>query len=92
MNRKKTELDSFLKLQEVRAHTARAGACQGDGDGGDMDSSSNMPFSPLAGEGLQVNIPEEFLARFARSDSRPDSPAPTLLAAPYSSKLAAYRR
>ncbi|XP_042858655.1 uncharacterized protein LOC122244738 [Penaeus japonicus] len=79
-------------LQEVRAHMARAGATQveGDGDTGDRRTPSSMPFTPLGTEGLQVNIPEEFLARFARSDSRPDSPAPTLLV--HTSRLAPFRR
>nr|XP_027234091.1 uncharacterized protein LOC113825456 [Penaeus vannamei] len=79
-------------LQEVRAHMARAGTTQveGDGDTGDRRTPSSMPFTPLGTEGLQVNIPEEFLARFARSDSRPDSPAPTLLV--HTSRLAPFRR
>ncbi|XP_071547583.1 uncharacterized protein [Panulirus ornatus] len=79
-------------LQEVRAHMTRAGATQidADGDTGDRRTPSSMPFTPLGTEGLQVNIPEEFLAKFARSDSRPDSPAPTLLV--HTSRLAPFRR
>ncbi|XP_068249027.1 uncharacterized protein [Palaemon carinicauda] len=78
-------------LQEVRSHMARAGNTPvDDGDPGGNRTPSSMPFTPIGTEGLQVNIPEEFLARFARSDSRPDSPAPTLLV--HSSRLAPFRR
>nr|XP_053630698.1 uncharacterized protein LOC128687326 [Cherax quadricarinatus] len=79
-------------LQEARAHMTRAGTTQleGDGDTGERRTPSSMPFTPLGTEGLQVNIPEEFLARFARSDSRPDSPAPTLFV--HTSRLAPFRR
>ncbi|KAG0728687.1 hypothetical protein GWK47_031955 [Chionoecetes opilio] len=64
-------------LAEVRAHMSRAGAALADADleAGDRRTPSSLPFTPMGTEGLQVNIPEEFLARFARSDSRPDSPA-----------------
>ncbi|XP_076064479.1 uncharacterized protein LOC143038806 isoform X2 [Oratosquilla oratoria] len=67
-------------LQEVRAHICRAGtvATSPEGAGG-RHSPSGLPHLPATtSEGLQVNIPEEFLVRFARSDSRPDSPAPSL--------------
>ena len=59
--------------------------------GGRRGSPSALTYTPMGFEGLQVNIPEEFLAKFARSDSRPDSPAPTLLAK-RNFKLDCYRR
>ncbi|KAF2349908.1 hypothetical protein FHG87_019337 [Trinorchestia longiramus] len=76
------------QLEQVRTHAKQLGrstTCN-ESEGSPSDDQADHPssnqsviFAPFVAEGVQVNIPEEFLDQFARADSRPESPVASLL-------------